>query len=165
MNIERQHGSLCGLHALNNVFQRTHIRFWSSKTRYNEHLCADRSHKMVDVDEAVQHINSMLLEIKSPLFTQGGTYAYDVLCEAIKMAGYHHIYSKTGDVKYDFKTCLGALVHVNNGSNLLSGHWVTVTLDNDTSVILDSMVAHVIPFSDWYTKHSKEVSCFIFVMK
>jgi hypothetical protein len=168
MNVESQHGSLCGLHALNNIFQGSGTRFWSSTTGFNQPLDAGdggERGKIVDVDEAVHRVNTKLHELKQEPFSYGGNYAYDVLCEAILMAGCEFHYSESLDRTCPFEPCLGALVHVHPGGPApANGHWVAIKDDdNSRSVVLDSMTPVILGFADWYATCEKHISCLVFI--
>lgn len=164
LKIEKQVGTLCGLHALNNIFQRTNVRFYSSRTK-NPTVDPCVGYNWIDVDEAVDIINGRLKCILDETFLTQGNYNVDCLCQAVTMAGFGYQFVEKKCIKRHIQIglhpCLGVLGHVHHNNR--DGHWIAIMKQYGDIFVLDSLTPSPIPFDSWFSANGDSLDSFIYL--
>ena len=157
IHCEIQVGSLCGLHALNNLTQDTGTVFRHARIhdipREKEDGTMDKKNKVpvrrvVHMDEIVEQMNSTLKDLDQSPFPNH-TYTADHLILALNRAGlvttfvtkpYGAKINSMFSTPKSHASVLGFLLHV------FPGHWVVIfRCERDELYLLDSMQAERIP--------------------
>jgi hypothetical protein len=161
--IEKQVGSLCGLHALNHIFQYTSTRFCSSFCNYMGERPVLDLMQYIDVDDAVRHINSGLISIGQPPEKCGSNYTCDTLMKAIQMAGstYQYEIIKINTIaRCKLESCIGILVH------LKRGHWTAIVhIPNGDWYAIDSQHKKAYPLEHWMSRNITNISFVLYISK